>query len=151
MNRYKRLAIVSFSIAALFVIAIPVFAIDKNDLAGIQREGHYYYRIARLATVYNVKDAFKVLPKNSPASCSHEVAIKARLIKERLPDANFFVAVYNMHNNNYETRHTVIVVMDDDGYYIMNNRDRWLDRVDNLDWMYQAEFMTIDNAVKKYN
>ena len=134
---------------------------DKSELQDVQEDGHFYYRIDRKAQsdIYGnrIKDLdipapFVVLPKNSPASCSHEVAIKIKFIRERLPHLDPKVMVYDsQYSRGQYYPHAVVVIKNPDGgWWVMNNRDMWLDKADNLDGYKNASLYTYEEALTRW-
>ena len=117
---------------ALLVFSFSAFAGDKENLSKIQREGHAYYRTdLKVANAiyygdgqYTVDKPFHVLPKNSVASCSHDVAIKVKMIREKLPHLNPEVVVYRRNIMGRTFYHTLVVVAKPEGgYWVLDNKN----------------------------
>ncbi len=130
-----------------------------KELKAIQKEGHFYYRINRKTQrgIYGaggvtIKNPFHVLPKNSAGSCSHEVAIKIKLLRERLSDMKPIVAVYDMKVAGRYYPHTVVVIENPlGGYFVLNNKNMYVSRFSDLTGFRNIQFMTYEEALIKYN
>ena len=136
--------------AALFAALTTGAQAGKID--DIQRKGHFYYRIAQNASPANVQSAFKVLPKNSPASCSHEAAIKLLMIREQMPHLNPEIMIYDTLNAQgvYWPHAVVVIEKQGGGFMVLNNRDRWVDHVANLNGYRNHKRMTYEQALRIY-
>lgn len=154
------MTVLSTIILLILLIAAPdVSAEIPNELKTIQKEGHNYYRINRKAqsAVYrgvnvSVEKQFHVLPKNAPGSCSHDVAIKIKLIRERMPHLIPMVAVYDMNVGSRTYSHAVVVITNPNGgYFVLNNRNMWVYEFDNLKGFRNIKLMTYETALSTYN
>lgn len=138
---------------------------EWRKVADIQREGNYYYRINRKvqSAVYGNRpedikpqNMFKVLPKNATGSCTHTVAVKIKMIREKMPyfAGRTFVLVYDQPiSNDLYVRHAAVLIDRPwtDRFVILNNLNQGLDDVATLDGFRNHKVMTYEAALAKYN
>lgn len=152
------IAIISLSVAGLF----GTFGVNAGDipkeLTKIQREGHRYYRIDRRTQtgIYNQgkvilerADVYKLLPKNAPGSCSHEVAIKIKLLREAGYDP--YVGEYLVKVGDSYFLHAVAIIdRPGGGHWVFNNRGWFVHERDNMDGYRNLRTMTYEQARRRY-
>ena len=161
----KNLKTLAYSIIVASLLALGSIAAYAegvpSELAEIQREGHYYYTVDRKVSVSlsrgeypAVKNVFQVLPKNSPGSCTHEAAIKVKMLKERMPDIKPLVMVYETRMNGMAYFHAVVLVFANEGVWILDNKDMWVDEYASLPaFLFEysvPQIMPIEMAQKFY-
>jgi len=150
---YKKTILVATS-AALFALAFSqaTLAMDPpKELTRIQREGNAYYRVdlkaANLSSRvsdYRIHNAWQVLPKNTPASCTNTVAIKVKKIVENT-EYKPLVFVYQTKGSGIPLYHTVVAVLTpDSGWWVLGNSTNYVRYYKDLSAFKNLEVGTLE-------
>lgn len=141
-------------ILSVLVVSCSAFASDiPKELVKIHREANHYYRIDGKAVTlvesggdYVPEKMFGILKFNSPASCSHTAALKAKWIAERT-DYKPFIVVYQMKSGFY---HAVTVVMHEGGWWWMDNDTNWIESYASLFGLQDMRAATLEQWQELY-